>query len=268
LTGIGEPEGEKGLARVTADLRRALLSGLGSIADLMLPPVCVHCHEPTADHRLLCALCWRDIDFITPPLCDRLGVPLSYGDGERTISAQALREPPIFGRARAVARFGGVMRNLVHGLKYADRHEVAEMLAGMMLSAGKDLLSNADLLIPVPLHRWKLWRRRYNQAAILARKIGALRGYPVDVTSLRRTRPTRSQVGLSAEERRGNVSGAFALGEGAADRIRGKHILLIDDVLTTGSTVSACAALLKEAGAKEVDCLAVAMSGAGTGDDH
>jgi predicted amidophosphoribosyltransferase len=85
---------------------------------------------------------------------------------------------------------------------------------------------------------------------------------------LRRTRPTRSQVGLSAEERRGNVSGAFALGEGAADRIRGKHILLIDDVLTTGSTVSACAALLKEAGAKEVDCLAVAMSGAGTGDDH
>lgn len=266
---VERPVEESGFARMAADLRRALLAGLGGVADLILPPVCVHCHEPIADHRLLCAPCWREIEFITPPLCDRLGTPLSYGgEGERTLSAQALRDPPVFGRARAVARFNGVMRNLVHGFKYADRHEVAEMLAAMMRSAGSELLADADMLMPVPLHRWKLWRRRYNQAAILAWKLARLTGHPVDIRSLRRIHPTRSQVGLSADERQSNVSGAFALDPEACDAIRGRHILLIDDVLTTGSTVGACASLLKEAGAKEVDCLAVAMAGGGAGGDR
>jgi ComF family protein len=269
LSWIEEQEGQRGLPRVAADLRRALLAGLGGIADLMLPPVCVHCHEPIADHRRLCASCWREISFITPPLCDRLGIPLAYGDeGEPTLSAQALRDPPEFGRARAVARFDGVMRNLIHGFKYADRHEVAEMLAWMMRLAGADLLADADLLMPVPLHRGKLWRRRYNQAAILAWKLARLSGHPVDVASLRRVRPTRSQVGLSADERRDNIAGAFALAPGAADGISGKRILLIDDVLTTGSTLGGCAALLKQAGAREVDCLAVAMASGGAGNDH
>lgn len=254
---------------MAADLRRALFAGLGGIADLVLPPVCVHCHEPIADHRRLCAACWRDIDFITPPLCDRLGIPLFRGDnGQPTLSAQAVRDPPVFGRARAVARFDGVMRNLIRGFKYSDRHEVADMLARLMRLAGAELLADADMLMPVPLHRGKLWRRRYNQAAILAWKVAGLTGHPVDVTSLRRARATRSQVGLPADQRQTNVSGAFALAPAAAGMLRGKRLLLIDDVLTTGSTFGACASLLVTAGAAQVDCLAVAMASGGAGNDH
>ena len=243
-----------------ADLRRWIGAGLGVVADTLLPPVCVHCHEPVADHRVLCAACWRSIDFITPPLCDRLGRPLGCGDAEGNLSAVALRDPPIYGRARAAAQFGGVMRNLIHGFKYADRHEVSDMFASMMRGAGGALLRDADMLMPVPLHRWKLWKRRYNQAAILAWKLAALTGHDVDVSSLRRIRQTPSQVGLSPEERRRNVAAAFSA---ARDAVRGKHILLIDDVITTGSTLSACALVLKEAGAREVDCLAVALAGDG-----
>jgi ComF family protein len=252
---------EAGLVRIWSDLRRWALLNLRNGADLILPPICVHCHTPNSEHGILCPACWQGIDFITPPLCDRSGAPMAYGGGdERLISAAALRDPPIFGRARAAARFDGVIRNLVHGFKYADRHEVSGLFARMMRSAGGALIREADLLIPVPLHPHKLWKRRYNQAAILAWKLSALTGLPVDAFSLRRVRRTPSPVGLSSEERRANVAAAFAVAPHAAKTIQGKRILLIDDVMTTGSTLSACTRVLKDAGAVQVDCLAVAMA--------
>ncbi len=261
MDAAGESEEPEGFGRMFSDLRRWSLAHLRYAADLILPPICLHCHEPIADHGVLCAHCWQQIEFITPPLCERLGTPLTYGNDERPLSTAALRDPPVFGRARAAARFTGVIRHLVHGFKYADRHEASDMFARMMRSAGAELLRDADVLMPVPLHPRKLWNRRYNQAAILAWKLSALTGLPVDVSSLRRARATRSQVGLSSGERRSNVASAFAVQPSAADFIRGKHVLLIDDVITTGSTLSACARLLKNAGASEVDCLAVAMAG-------
>jgi len=249
-----------GLGRMVSDLRRWSLANLRYATDLILPPICIHCHTPIAAHRVLCPACWKDVDFITPPLCDRLGLPLPHADGETALSTAALRDPPIFGRARAAARFNGVMRTLIHSFKYGDRHEASDMFAQMMRAAGAGLLEDADVLMPVPLHPRKLSQRRYNQAAILAGRLSRLARLPADMTSLRRVRRTPSQVGLSEAERQSNVANAFAIAPKAEGRIAGKHILLVDDVITTGSTLSACARVLKEAGAAEVNCLAVAMA--------
>ncbi|MGB0085922.1 MAG: ComF family protein [Rhodomicrobiaceae bacterium] len=241
-----------------ADLRGWALANLRYASDLILPPVCIHCHRPVASHGVLCAACWRDIQFITPPVCGRLGLPLPYAETP-SISAMALRHPPLYGRARAAARFDGVMRRLIHSFKYADRHEAASFFARLMHAAGGELIRDAEILMPVPLHRGRLWKRRYNQAAILAKRLAANTGLPLDLSGLRRVRQTPSQVGLSSHERRENVAAAFAVGRGAAARLRGKRVLLIDDVITTGSTLGACAQVLKDAGAAEVDCLALAM---------
>ena len=237
-------------------------------ADLVLPPVCVYCHEPVASHGVLCAQCWREIEFITPPLCDRLGLPMYYGGGcEPLVSAVALRHPPVFRRARAATRFTGVMRHLIHGFKYSDRHEALGLFAGLMRGAGADLLKDADMLVPVPLHRRKLFKRRYNQAALLARKLSAMSGMPANYIALRRTRSTPSQVGLPEHERRENVANAFAISRRGLAELRGRTVILVDDVITTGSTLNACARMLLDAGAAHVDCLAIAMV-AGLEDDQ
>jgi ComF family protein len=248
------------LQRMISDLRRWSLGNLRYAADLILPPVCLHCHMPIVSHATLCADCWQNIDFITPPLCDRLGLPLTHSDGEITLSEAARRDPPLYRRARAVARFDGVMRNLIHGFKYADRHEASLMFAYMMRSNGAQLIQDADILMPVPLHPRKLWQRRYNQAAILANRLAAMTDLPLDLSGLRRIRKTPSQVGLSAEARRENVASAFAVKPGAEKNLRGKRVLLIDDVITTGSTLEGCTRALKKAGAANVDCLALAIA--------
>ncbi len=237
-----------------------MASNLRYAADLILPPVCLHCHAPLATHGVLCAECWRGIDVIRPPLCDRLGHPLSYATGEVTLSSAALRRPPLYARARAAAHFTGIMRNLIHGFKYSDRHEAVSLFVRMLLAAGAELIADADIVVPVPLHRWRFWHRRYNQAAILARGVARQTGKPVDAALLLRARATAAQVGLSGEERRRNVAAAFRLAEGAGARLHGRRVLLVDDVITTGSTLEACTRVLKDGGGAEVDCLALALA--------
>lgn len=253
----GEPSA--GWRAVGASFGNALLGPLRYAADLMLPPVCVSCHEPLASHGALCAKCWQRVDFIRAPLCDRLGLPLPYSTEEITLSSAALRRSPDYGRARAVARFDGVMRELVHRLKYSDHHEMLNLFAPMLRSAGHELLAHAECLIPVPLHRWRLWHRRFNQSALLAGRLSRDTGLPAEFNTLLRVRRTPSQVDLGWHERRRNVETAFAVHPDRADRIAGRHVLLIDDVITTGATVEACARTLKAAGAKDVDVLALAI---------
>lgn len=256
-----------GMAAMFHDLRCWSRDNLRYAADLLLPPICVFCHEPVAAHGGLCASCWQGVEFITPPICDRLGLPLGYGgDSEIQLSAMAVRHPPVFRRARAAVRFSGVMRHLIHGFKYADRHEASAMFARLMAAAGTDLIRDADILIPVPLHRRKLFARRFNQAAILARKLSELTGVPASMTALQRVKPTSSQVGLSREARSVNVTAAFRLAFGA-DHIKGASVILIDDVITTGATLNACARTLLNAGAAHVDCLSVAMTAGFDGTD-
>lgn len=228
-------------------------------ADLILPPVCLHCRSPLAVHGVLCATCWQGIDFIQPPLCDRLGHPLPYASEAKPLSTAALRRPPAYARARAVARFDGVMRELIHGFKYSDHHEAVGMFVRMLASAGRELLAEADVIMPVPLHPSRLWKRRYNQAAILANGLARATGKPLDLWSLRRAAKTAQQANLTGQARRQNVADAFALAPNAAARIAGRRILLIDDVITTGSTLEACTHVLRKGGASDVDCLALAL---------
>ena len=232
---------------------------LGSAGNVIAPAVCLSCHQRISGHDALCASCWQQVAFITPPLCDRLGLPLPYGSGGPLISAAAAADPPPYDRARASAVFDGVTRELIHGFKYADRHEARRLLARWMVHAGAELLADADVIVPVPMTRWRLIRRQFNQAALLCQEISRISRIQFDPFILRKTRTTPTQVGSSAAQRARNVAGAFAVSDGARDRVEGRNVIVVDDVITTGATVSACARALRAAGAKRIDILAAAM---------
>jgi ComF family protein len=211
-------------------------------------------------HDTLCAACWSRIDFIRPPVCDRLGVPLPFATGDVSLSAAAIARPPDYDRARAAAHYSGLMRRLIHDLKFHDRDDLTVLLGGWLTEAGAVLLADADLVVPVPLSRSRLLRRRFNQAARLGGEIQRRTGIPMDPFSLVRVRSTASQVGLSRSEREENVRGAFAVREDRRDRIDGRRIVLVDDVVTTGATAAAATRALRRAGADSVSVLALAMA--------
>ena len=242
---------------------RSIAAGLGRLAratvDLIVPPLCLNCRTPLGSHDAICAACWRQIRFIRAPLCDRLGIPLPYDTGGPSVSAAALADPPDWDRARAVALFGPVTRDLIHAFKYADRHDARRLFGRWLAVAGADLFTDADMLVPVPLHRWRLIGRKFNQAQLLAGEVARLVPVPVDPFVISRVKATPSQVGLSEAERRGNLSGAFQVAVGAKPRVEGARIVLIDDVITTGSTAAACARVLRRAGAERIDVLALAL---------
>ncbi|RBP04183.1 ComF family protein [Roseiarcus fermentans] len=228
-----------------------------SALDTLYPPTCLACCAATEAHGALCPRCWRAMRFIERPFCDRLGIPFEQDLGEGLLSPQAIADPPVFARARAVARFeDGPARKLVHRLKYSDRAEIARPMARWMARAGADILAEADCLAPVPLHPLRLWRRRFNQAALLAREIARATGKPCDAGALRRVKATASQVGLSRAQRAENVQGAFRAADGAA--LKGRAIVLVDDVLTSGATANAASRALLRAGAARVDVLVFA----------
>jgi ComF family protein len=241
--------------------RLTAIAGRGARAfiDLVVPPLCVACKAPLADHDALCAECWQAISFIRAPVCDRLGIPLPYDTGPGALSAAAIARPPAYDRARAVAHHDGVMRRLVHGLKYADRHDGVRLLGRWLASAGAELLPHADVLVPVPLHPWRLWQRRFNQSALLAQALARQTGHPVTANVLIRVRRTASQVGLSPDQRRRNVEGAFRIRATPHRTVDGRSVVLVDDVRTTGATVEACARALRRAGARRVDVLTLSL---------
>lgn len=247
-------DGGPGPVEAAATLRRVV----GGLLDALLPPVCVACERPLADTAGVCMACWAKIGFIERPYCERTGRPLSYDLGPGALSAAAIANPPVYDRARAVCRHGDIARQMVHGLKYRDRIELADIMGRWMARAGLQLLRESDLLIPVPLHRWRLWTRRFNQSAALAQTISKVCGLPVEYTALRRIRATRRQVGLDVKARQTNVRGAFRVSGAHRTGIAGRRVVLVDDVYTTGATVSACTRALRRAGAAQVDVLTFA----------
>jgi ComF family protein len=226
--------------------------------DAVLPPLCPSCRAPLADAGGLCPACWARVSFIAPPWCERLGIPFVYDPGPGVLSMEAIADPPSYGRARAAVRYDDVARDLVHRLKYGDRLDLAASMGRWMARAGRELLDDADALVPVPLHWRRLWGRRFNQAAALARAAAAEKGLPVLTAAFKRRRATAQQVGLSRSARAVNVQGAFAVTPEGRAAICGKRLILVDDVLTSGATVDACARALLRAGARNVDVLVFA----------
>jgi ComF family protein len=208
----------------------------------------------------LCPDCFRLTGFVTEPCCDKCGVPFAHAaqGGVGQVCRQCQVHPPPWGRARAALLYDEQTRRLVLPFKYADRTDLAAVLAPMMARAGAVLLRDADLLVPVPLHRRRLLARGYNQAALLAGALAGLTGLAVVLDALRRIRATVPLSGLGAEARSLTVEGVFAVHPRRAALLVGRRVLLIDDVLTSGATCSACVEVLLDAGAAEVDVLVAA----------
>lgn len=233
------------------------------VLDALFPPACLSCDAPVADAGGVCPDCFAGLSPLAPPFCARCGVPFAHAaegepgpDGPSCAACWA--EPPPFRLARAALRYDDGARALILPFKHRDRTEIAAPLAAWMARAGRDALAGADALVPVPLHRWRLWRRRHNQAALLAGALSRRTGLPHWPGALVRARATQPLGELSAEARRRAVSGAFAVPPAWRDRVRGKVLVLVDDVMTSGATARACAEALLHSGAAELRVLAAA----------
>src|SRR5690348_5349819 len=231
-----------------ARLRGLFASTFRRALDVALPPLCPSCREPLGEGLGLCPACWAKLSLIEPPFCPRLGIPFAYDPGPGVLSMEAIANPPAYQRARAAVRYDDVTRALIHAYKYGDRLDLAPLIGGWMARAGRELLAEADALIPVPLHWRRLWARRFNQSATLARAISIEAGVPVIDDALQRVRPTVQQVGLSKSARAENVQGAFRVSADGKAKVTGRRLILIDDVLTSGATSDACARALLRAG--------------------
>lgn len=226
--------------------------------DVGLPPLCPSCREPVGDGAGLCAACWSKLAPIERPFCEKLGIPFTYDPGPGIYSMQAIADPPAYARARAAVRYDDIARSMVHALKYGDRLDLAPVMARWMARAGGELLTDAEIVVPVPLHWRRMWARRFNQSATLAKLLAAPHAVPVSHTALKRVKATPQQVGLSKTERAVNVQGAFRVDAAGKAEIARRHVLLVDDVLTSGATVDTCSRTLLRAGARQVDVLVFA----------
>ncbi len=254
---LNHPDHKRDVAAVV--VRPALQAARQSL-DILLPPQCLACDALVSAPGTLCHACWERAVFVSAPLCAACGTPFEFDHGLDALCGACLRDRPRIDRVRAVFVYNDVSRNLVTGLKYRDRTHAAPALGGWLTRAGRDLIADANLITPVPLHRMRLWRRRFNQSGLLAQAIAKTTGgAPAPCLDLlARDRATPRQAGLNAAERRRNVRGAFSLNPKHFDAVAGARILLVDDVFTTGATLDACAATLLRAGAAAVDALVLA----------
>lgn len=240
-----------------------LLAAGRMLLDVILPPHCLSCGVIVDEPGSLCPECWDKVTFLGPPLCGHCGMPFEFDVGEQALCAACIRRPPIYERARAVLNYDDASRDLILGFKHADRTEAAPAFGRWLARAGGELIAEADIIAPVPLHWARLWRRRYNQSALLAQALARTtraggRHLPVIPDLLVRHRRTPPQGGLGAAGRARNVRGAFRINAKFQARVRGARVLLVDDVLTTGATVEACARVLLRSGAGAVDVLTLA----------
>ncbi len=225
------------------------LAPLARIADLALPPRCPGCSAVTRTDHDFCGPCWAQLRFLGEPWCATCHAPFEYDLGPGAQCGRCLADPPPHDGIRAAVAYGDIARNVALKLKYGGRMAAADTMAHAMVRL---MPADADLLIPVPLHRWRLWRRGYNQSLLIAQALRRASGVPVARDLLVRSKATPVLRGMTPRDRRKAVAGAFALAAGAKEAVSGKRILLVDDVHTSGATSEACARLLKRAGAAQV----------------
>ena len=243
-------------AMAVSDLLALLALPLRQLTDLVLPPRCPACRVIVDGDGQFCVDCWRQLEFITTPQCAICGTPFGHDRGAGAECGACLAVPPRFTTARAALAYGGAARSVLLAMKHGDRQHLARVMAPHMQRAAGDMLAGAVVLVPVPLHRWRLWRRGFNQAAVLALELARLSGAAADVEALVRVKATKPSVGMGRKARADNVRGAFRVVD--KRRIEGRTIVLVDDVLTTGATAEACARHLRRAGASNVHVLTFA----------
>jgi len=247
--------GEMESALIPKGLKRL---GIG-LLDAVLPPHCLSCEDPVMTQGTLCASCFRQVHTITDPLCVCCGVPFRHPQQALAgLCPNCAARRPAYDMARAALRYDDGARRLILPFKHADRQELAGPLALQMARAGKALLARCDIIVPVPLHWLRLWSRRYNQAALLGAKLARGAGKPFVPDLLVRARATPPLGDRGAAERAALLAGAFRVRPRLVRRVAGQRVLLIDDVMTSGATVEACALVLRAAGAAAVDVLAAA----------
>lgn len=229
------------------------------LADLILPPVAHDSREATAAAGLS-PDAWGRVQFLEDPVCDGCGARFEFdgGDFASDRCAACLTHPYVFGRARAACVYDEASRGLILKFKHGDQQQFAGLFSRWMSRAASELIAEADAVAPVPLHRMRLLSRRFNQAAEIARPLARQAGLDYLPDALIRAQPTTSQGGKSLRGRRQNVARAFCVTEAGRRRIKGRRILLVDDVLTTGATAEACATALMQAGARAVDLAVIA----------
>jgi len=219
------------------------------VLDFALPPRCAGCAEIVEEVDGFCADCWLTLDWLGSGGCERCGIPLEATDAK--LCARCLAAPPPLDRMRAAVAYGPLSRVIALKLKYGRKVALARTMARYMAPLRGP--STEAILVPVPLHRRRLWWRGFNQSGLVARHLGKRWDMPVDQHLLRRVRPTPPLKGMNEAQRRKAVSGAFAAIDGR--RLSGQTVILIDDVLTSGSTAAACARALRKAGAGRVELI-------------
>jgi len=233
---------------------RAMRDAAGRVIDTVLPPqeLLALSDDPIARRM------WEDVTFLDAPWCEACGFPFEYAVQAGALCGRCAVKRPAYDHARAPLAYDEGSRALILSFKHGGRTEGLRSFAAQMRRAGRDILDGADMFIPVPLHPTRLVRRRYNQAALLARALSKITSVPFAPDVLMRVKRTESQGYHNARSRVENVRGAFAVKDKARAVIQGAHIILIDDVLTTGATLESCARTLKRAGALRVDGLCLA----------
>lgn len=233
---------------------------LTNLIDIILPPRCVFTGDHVDAQGTISPQIWASLNFLSDPLCRCCGFPFEFkvASGEEALCAACLKEKPVFTMARSALAYDEASKDFVLGFKHGDRMEAAVPMMPWLKMAGKDFWEQADVIVPVPLHRWRLLRRRYNQAAVMASYLGKSVSKTVCLDGLIRVRATPTQGHLKAKEREKNVRRAFAVNPCRSHMLKGKNIVLIDDVLTTGSTVTECAKELLNAGGSNVYVLTLA----------
>lgn len=234
---------------------------LSKFINLLMPPRCLNCGVHVDEPYNICGECWGKLTFISQPHCVTCGVTMPESASPEAECLECIEHPPLFAKARAALEYNEHSTPLITRLKYSDQLQLAPLLTRWMEAAGKQLIPQADMIVPVPLHWTRLFTRKFNQAAILAQMLAQKSGKLYVPELLQRRRRTPPQARLTKSQRLKNVQGAFALHKRTkSEDIKDKVILLIDDVMTTGATIRACAKILKKSGAKKVFVLTAART--------